>query len=208
LNGYPTYAFGYGNTFFLAFDSNIADDSAQAVWVERQLAGLDRKRYVNVVVFCHHPAFSSGPHGGAVIEPQTAAIRARYMPMFRKYHVRLLLVGHEHLFEHWVERYRDSTGAHRIDQIVSGGGGAPLYAYQGEPDLRAYIQAGIAQQVRVQHLVKPGPWPGDNPFHYVVVHVDGDKVSVDVVGVDWGRGFAPYASASASLVDRPPTSPR
>ena len=53
--------------------------------------------------------------------------------MFRQYHVRLLLTGHEHLFEHWVERYVDASGPHRMDEIVSGGGGAPLYAYVGEP---------------------------------------------------------------------------
>ena len=29
LAGYPTYAFGYGNTFVIAFDSNIAEDSTQ-----------------------------------------------------------------------------------------------------------------------------------------------------------------------------------
>ena len=29
MDGYPTYAFGYGNTFVLAFDSNIAADSVQ-----------------------------------------------------------------------------------------------------------------------------------------------------------------------------------
>jgi hypothetical protein len=29
LNGYPTYAVGYGNSFFIALDSNIADDALQ-----------------------------------------------------------------------------------------------------------------------------------------------------------------------------------
>jgi hypothetical protein len=43
--------------------------------------------------------------------------------------------------------------------------------------------------------------PGANPFHYVVVHVDGANVRVEVVAVDWGRGFAPYRSSAASLVD-------
>ena len=27
LSGYPTYAFGYGNAFFIALDSNIASDA-------------------------------------------------------------------------------------------------------------------------------------------------------------------------------------
>src|SRR5205823_2911193 len=132
LSGYPTYAAGYGNTFIISFDSNIAADSAQYEWVRRQLEGLDRRRYINVVVFCHQPAFSSGPHGGSIVEPATAVIRSKYMPLFRKHHVRLFFSGHEHLFEHWVERYQDAGRSFRLDHIVSGGGGAPLYAYQGE----------------------------------------------------------------------------
>ena len=89
------------------------------------------------------------------IEPQAASIRARWMPLFRKHHVRLLLTGHEHLFEHWVERYVDASGTHRIDEIVSGGGGAPLYGYMGEPDLRDYLATGAADSVTLEHLVRP-----------------------------------------------------
>jgi hypothetical protein len=204
LKGYPTFAFGYGNTFFVAFDSDIPDDSIQFAWVKSQLERLDRTRYTNVALFFHHPPFSSGPHGGAKLERQAASIRARWMPLIRKHHVRLLLTGHEHLFEHWVERYTDASGQHRIDEIVSGGGGAPLYGYTGEPDLTQYLAAGSAEKVAVQHLVRPSSEPGANPFHYVVVHVDGDKFSVEVVGVDWGRGFAPYRSNKAVMEDGAP----
>ena len=208
LNGYPTYAFGFGNTFFVAFDSNIADDTTQFDWVKKQLEGLDRGRYPNVVVFFHHPVFSSGPHGGATIEAQTATIRARWMPLFRKHHVRLLLTGHEHLYEHWVERYKDEKGQqYRMDQIVSGGGGAPLYGYVGEPDLREYFRTNMSAGVSVQHLARPSLEPGGNPFHYVVVHVDGSDINIEVVGVDWGRGFQPYRSSTAALSDKKPISP-
>jgi hypothetical protein len=141
--------------FVVAFDSNIADDSVQFRWVQRQLEGLDRQRYHHVVAFFHHPAFSSGPHGGPTIERQTATIRARYMPLFRKHNVDLLLTGHEHLFEHWVERYRGADGSRRrIDQIVSGGGGAPLYAYTGEPSSSS-THGGRPDSVRLEHLVRP-----------------------------------------------------
>lgn len=202
LSGYPTYAFGYGNTFFIACDSDIPDDSTQLAWMHSQLARLDRKRYTNVVVFFHHPPFSSGHHGGANVERQSASIRDKWMPMFRQYHVRLLLTGHEHLYEHWVERYADSTGQHRIDEIVTGGGGAPLTTYSGEPDLRTYVAAGAVERVSVEHLVRPSSDPGANPFHYVVVHVDGDRISLEVIGVDWGKGFAPYRSNGTLLTDR------
>lgn len=201
LDGYPTYAFGFGNTFVIAFDSNIPEDSVQFQWVRKQLEGLDRKRYVNVIAFYHHPAFSSGPHGGARIERQAAVIRAKYHPLFRRHHVKLLLTGHEHLFEHWVERYTDATGSHRMDQIVSGGGGAPLYGYTGEPDLADYLKANAADKVTIEHLAKPSAEPGANPFHFVLVHVDGEQFRVEIVAADWGRGFAPYKSAKAGLSD-------
>jgi hypothetical protein len=204
LAGYPTYGFGYGNTFFIAFDSDIPDDETQFAWVKSQLEGLDRRRYVNVAVFFHHPPFSSGSHGGAKIERQAASIRAKWMPLFHEQHVRLLLTGHEHLFEHWVERYKDATGTHRLDEIVSGGGGAPLTTYTGEPDLKPYIAANSSAGIALQHLARPSSEPGANPFHYVVVHVDGENISLEVVGVDWGKGFAPYRSNAASLADPRP----
>lgn len=202
LAGYPTYAIGYGNTFVIAFDSNIAEDSTQLAWVRGQLEGLDRTRFTHVVAFFHHPAYSSGPHGGTTIERPTLAVRANYMPLFRKHNVQMLFTGHEHFFEHFVERYRDAAGQpRRIDQIVSGGGGAPLYTYQGEPDLRAYQQAAGADSSRVTHLVRPGSKAGDNPYHYTVVHVDGARVSLEVIGVDWGAGYAPYQSNRSVLGD-------
>ena len=200
LDGYPTYAFGYGNTFVLALDSNIAQDPTQFAWAAAQLEGLDRERYVHVIAFFHHPVYSSGPHGGSRVERPTAAVRARWMPLFREHGVDLIFTGHEHLFEHWIERYQDGTGQwRRMDQIVSGGGGAPLYRYLGEPDLRAYRAEGAADSVRVTHLVRPGPEPGDNPYHYVIVHVNGPEVWMEVVGVDWGSNFRPYRSARTNL---------
>ena len=203
LSGYPTFAFGYGNSFFIAVDSDIPDDSVQFAWLTRQLETLDRRRYENLVVFFHHPPFSSGPHG-ATTERQAASVRTRWMPLFRKHQVRLLLTGHEHLFEHWVERWTDSTGTHRIDEIVSGGGGAPLYGYVGQPDVREYLAAGAPQKIALQQLARPADDPGANPFHYVVVHVNGTRISVEVVAVDWGRGFAPYRSNGATLSDVAP----
>ena len=201
LAGYPTYAFGYGNTFVLAFDSDIAADTTQFNWVRSQLEGLDAKRYVNLVVFCHHPVFSSGPHGGPNVEASTRTIRELYMPLFRRHHVKLLFVGHDHLFEHWVERYDDASGSHRFDEIVSAGGGAPLYTYSDEPDLGAYTAAGAAEHLRVEHLIKPAADTTGNPHHYLVVHVALDTVRVEAIGVGWGRAFAPYPKGGLVLRD-------
>lgn len=205
LSGYPTYSFGFGNAFFLALDSNIASDTIQLAWVTDQLEHLDRARFNHVVVFFHHPVFSAGPHGGASgepvpgtglkapdrVEPQTAAIRSLYLPLFRKHHVRMVMAGHDHLFDHWVERYSADGMTYRMDSVVTGGGGAPTYRYAGEPDLRAYTAAGAAANVRVEHLSKPGLTAEQNPHHFVVIQVDGNRLSLEVVSAG-PAAYAPY----------------
>ncbi|HYM22463.1 MAG TPA: metallophosphoesterase [Vicinamibacterales bacterium] len=200
LKGYPTYAFGYGNTFLIAFDSNVASDPTQLAWVTRQLDQLDRMRFPNVIAFFHHPPFSSGPHGGAMrptpdrrpvpdrVEPQTLAIRSLYLPLFRKHHVRMTITGHDHLLDHWIERYEDGGKPYRMDHLVTGGGGAPTYVYNGDPDVHPYEQAASAEKVHLDHLMKPGETNAQNPHHFVLVTVDGDKLFLEV----FGTGPTPY----------------
>jgi len=195
LNGYATYSFGYGNSFFIAIDSNIASDTIQLAWVTDQLEHLERVRYRHVFAFFHHPIFSTGPHAGIQprgprgeqlpdrVEPQTVAMRTIYAPLFRKHHVRMTIAGHDHLFDHFVEAYVDRGTKYRRDDVVTGGGGAPIYVYSGEPDLRAYLAGGAQQHVHVRHVARPGPKPTDNPHHFLIVHVDGARVAFDVIAV-------------------------
>jgi hypothetical protein len=211
LSGYPTYAFGFGNAFFVTFDSNVAGDPVQLAWVADQLEHLDRTRYRHVIAFFHHSPFSAGPHGGASaepapgtgvkapdrVEPQSTAIRTSYMPLFRKYHVGLLIAGHDHLFDHWVEHYSAGAVTRRIDCLVTGGGGAPPYGYSGEPDLRPYLAAGASEDVRVTHLTKPGG-PQENPHHFVVIQVDGDRLSLEVVGTG-PTEYRPYGGVRSKI---------
>jgi hypothetical protein len=116
--------------------------------------------------------------------------------------VRAVFSGHEHLFEHWVEHYTDATGVHRMDLVVSGGGGAPLYPYTGEPNVEGYVKANEASKIKLDHLAKPGIERGLNPYHYLIVRVDGERLNMEFVGVDWGVGFKPYRSNEVSLQDQ------
>jgi hypothetical protein len=202
LKGYPTYAFGYGNSFFIALDSNIPEDALQIAWVTEQLERLDRRRYRHVIVFFHHPPFSSGPHSrtsapGSDLkladrpEAQTAAIRNLWLPLFRKHHVDLTITGHDHLFDHWVEHYVDRGTTYRMDHVVTGGGGAPIYAYAGEPDLRAYVTANAEQTVRLDHPMRPGVTAAENPHHFITIRVDGNRLSLEVTGVG-PADYKPY----------------
>jgi hypothetical protein len=123
------------------------------------------------------------------------------MPLFRKYHVAMIVAGHDHLYDHFVEHYTDNGATYRMDTVVTGGGGAPHYAYVGEPDLRGYVAANAAQGVRVDHLVKPSAVADENPHHFVIVRVDGDRLSLEVVSTG-STSFAPYnGSAKSALSD-------
>jgi hypothetical protein len=199
LAGYPTYAFGYGNAFVIGLDSNISPDETQFNWVKSQLEGLNRNRFVNVIVFLHHAPFTSGGH--RIAELATQGIRIRYMPLFRTHHVAAVLGGHDHEFEHYVEHYTDNTGLHRMDLIISAGGGAPLYAYSGEPDTADYLAAGASAKVQLDHIVKPFPVAADNKFHYTILRVDGNKLSIEVVGLETAASFKPYGKDVFDLRD-------
>ena len=201
LDGYPTFAFGFGQMLFITFDSNIPEDPVQLAWVSGQLEKLDRRRFPFVVAFFHHPPITSGPHGGAAVERESAAVRRLYLPLFRKYHVRMTITGHDHLYDHFVERYDDAQGTHRMDHIVSGGGGAPIYAYRGEPDLALFVAAAAPQHVVVEHLARPGPDEADNPHHFVIFQVDGDRIWERTVATV-ARPFMPLGQARVELVDR------
>jgi hypothetical protein len=197
LNGYPTYGFGYGNTFFLMIDSDIPRDETQFNWIAGQLEGLDRARYPHVIAVFHDPPFDSGQHGGDILEPQSAAIRAIYLPLFHRHHVRMTIAGHDHLLDHFVEHYEDRGRTYRMDHLVSGGGGAPTYTYRGEPDLEPYLTANATGHTRIEHVLKPGPTVEDNPPHFVIVRVDGNRLSLEVVGA----GPSPYRPYGRQMMD-------
>ena len=201
LDGYPAFAFGFGQMFFITFDSNIPEDPVQLAWVSGQLEQLDRQRFPIVVAFFHHPPITTGPHGGPLVEKESAAIRRLYLPLFRKHHVRMTVTGHDHLYDHFVEHYDDAQGTHRMDHIVSGGGGAPIYTYRGEPDLKLFTAAAAPQHVTVEHIVRPGADEGDNPHHFVIFEVDGDQIWEKTVATV-ARPFTPLGQARFALADR------
>ena len=42
--------------------------------------------------------------------------------------------------------------------------------------------------------------PGANPFHYVIVHVDGAKIRLEVIAPAWGAGFFnPYRTNKVDI---------
>jgi 3',5'-cyclic AMP phosphodiesterase CpdA len=109
------YAFTrHGNRFIILDNFEDFDtDSAQYRWLETELKKA-RKSAVNTFVAFHEAPFSVGPHG-----PSPAVVQFLH-PLFVKYRPRVVFCGHDHLYYRTV---RDG-----VTYIVTGGGGAELYA--------------------------------------------------------------------------------
>jgi hypothetical protein len=96
-------------------------DQAQADWLEARLS--ERGPRFRVVVF-HQPAWSCSNHDS------TGEVDRRWVPVFERHRVALVLNGHDHNYQ----RFVSDAG---VTYVVTGGGGKGLYrldeCQDGEP---------------------------------------------------------------------------
>jgi predicted phosphodiesterase len=133
------YSFDWGNTHFVALDSELyrgdrgSNPEEQRVFLERDLA-TTRKRWK--VAFLHRSPYGSSRHGG------DEKVREDLEPLFVKHGADLVFSGHDHVYERTVP----ITG---VTYVVSGGGGRRLYP-AGNGELTASsVSAYHAVLVRV-----------------------------------------------------------
>ena len=130
------YSFDHENVHVVALeiDSHAAywAGSPQAQWLENDLAHTTQPWKV---VFFHIPPYSSGSEHGS-----DQQVRAALEPLFIRYGVDLVFNGHDHDYERSV--------ANGITYIVTGGGGAPLYA-KGQPDPASVYFTSTLHSVQV-----------------------------------------------------------
>jgi hypothetical protein len=124
-DGAERYSFTLGDAFFVGLGM---DPSAAVADLEAALDSDAAKHTRWRVVFSHDPIYSSGPHGADGV-PSIESL-------CDKYGVALYFSGHDHIYE----RSHQMHGGQIVDQgdalaaskgvvyIVTGGGGAPLYA--------------------------------------------------------------------------------
>jgi hypothetical protein len=91
-------------------DSNDVDD-AQTAWLRRVLS---RSRASWRIAVFHHPAYTCGNYDSH------EAVVARWVPLFERYGVRLVLSGHDHNYQRFAPR-------RGVRYLVHGGGGTRLY---------------------------------------------------------------------------------
>ncbi|MDP9341951.1 MAG: metallophosphoesterase [Actinomycetota bacterium] len=100
-----------GPVEFVVLDANQPDDASQMAWLERTLGAATAPW--TVVVF-HQPAYSCGFH------QSTPEVDARWVPLFARYHVDLVVNGHDHDYQ----RFAPKSG---VTYVVDGEGGADFY---------------------------------------------------------------------------------
>jgi len=118
------YSFTVDDSLFIVLDSNMPGQDRkitgdQYKWVEQTLAASDQKYKF---VFVHHPLYPEkglGHHYGGSLDKHPKE-RDRLESLFVKYGVAIVFAGHEHLY------LRKMVGG--IMHIITGGGGASLYA--------------------------------------------------------------------------------
>ena len=82
------YSFEYGKALFVILDANL-DPVTQTAWLEQKLS---QTQAAWKFVMFHQPAYSSGGNR------DNLEVRAAWTPLFDKYHVDMVLQGHDHAY--------------------------------------------------------------------------------------------------------------
>jgi predicted phosphodiesterase len=90
MEGKRYYSFNKGDVAFFALDSNYMDPE-QLRWLQAELEQSTKKWKI---AFFHHPLLNAGKHHGPDLD-----LRSQLTPLFVKYHVNVVLSGHEHVYE-------------------------------------------------------------------------------------------------------------
>jgi len=153
--GRPDHAYWYSldvaGVHLTFLDSNAYEQKEQEVWLEADLAAARLNGARSIIALTHDGPYSRGIHRGNQLA------RDRYVPLLVKYHVDLLVAGHDHLYQ------RGEAGG--IRYIVSGGGGAGLYqptcGVSGKPKC---ADDGM-QKLAIEH-------------HYLVLAIDKESIEM------------------------------
>ena len=109
-------------------DSNRIDD-AQTSWLARSLA---RSRAPWKLAVLHHPAFTCGTY-----RSHPDVVR-RWVPLFERHRVALVLSGHDHNYQRFLPR-------RGVRYVVHGGGNSRLYPVTGCPAGYPRLARGSAE---------------------------------------------------------------
>jgi hypothetical protein len=104
-----------GLDLFVLNSNSVGD--RQTRWLRRHLAASDASWKI---VSLHHPPYSCGGY------LSDSAVVSRWVPLFERFGVTLVLAGHDHNYQ----RFAAKKG---VTYVVHGGGGQELYSLRGCP---------------------------------------------------------------------------
>ncbi|HVT09404.1 MAG TPA: metallophosphoesterase [Polyangia bacterium] len=107
----------YGGVHFVILSTNEMGNMAQRDWLKADLARARENHARAIFAFCHEGPWSHGIHGNSDLMGRV------YAPLLAAAHADVLFSGHDHIYERGV----GSTPSGKLNYVVTGGGGAPLY---------------------------------------------------------------------------------
>ncbi|PJF18512.1 hypothetical protein PSACC_01679 [Paramicrosporidium saccamoebae] len=152
------YAFSAGPVRFIVLDCNSKGDE-QIQWLEAELAAIPTQRSVFRIITIHSPPFveywdAESWRGGE--NKWAAMIRSKMVPLFEKYHVDLVLSGHQHNYQRGFR-----NGVH---YVICGGGGGML----------------DTNRVEDHHVFKKTSFV----HHYLHLDITKTEITIKAYGVD------------------------
>lgn len=169
------YSFDYGQVHFVALNTDyffVRHDTIRYKYdgFENRIGGRQLDWLLNdlksssgkmKIVYFHSAPYPAGGHKNSALD-QFPAQRDSLWKIFEAYHVSLVFAGHEHNYSRvMVDRSINASYGRTINQITTGGAGAPTYA----PDTTvSYLKNVVAFR---------------RAYHYVLVTVEGKKIHVE-----------------------------
>ncbi|HEY4395129.1 MAG TPA: metallophosphoesterase, partial [Polyangia bacterium] len=153
-----------GGVHFVILSTNEMRNPAQRDWLREDLARARRHHARAIFAFCHEGPWSHALHAGESMMVHD------YAPILAAAHVDVLFSGHDHIYERGV----GTTPAGKLDYVVTGGGGAPLY----NPTCQAAAGPSPVGVRGPLPLCPPSVNVLTNTYHYIMVEVAPSGVSL------------------------------
>lgn len=148
-------SFDYAGAHFIALDTDVPGESdaisgEQLEWLRRD---LEANKAARAIFVFSHTEFYSSPliDKPAGTSHPAVANRCELHDLFRRYPVKMVFSGHEHLY--WHEPAEQHDG---IDYFVAGGAGAPLYASPDRGGFSHYLVVRLAGDKVSYEVIEPG----------------------------------------------------
>ncbi|MDQ3825767.1 MAG: metallophosphoesterase [Actinomycetota bacterium] len=144
------YAKRVGNVQLIVLDANDVGNEEQTRFLTKTLAAPRPTHARWRVVAFHQPAYSCSRHGS------TPGVQRRWVPLFERGGVDLVLNGHDHVYQRFAP-------IHGVTYVVSGAAGSSLYEMHACP-------AGT-----------PKPAVAAVTSHYVTLDATADRMLVEAI---------------------------